>query len=352
MQMFPFTIFHFKRMKYWMLVTHVYEVFVMHHQWKNQTFREHIIQKTHINVLLAILACNKVYFIFRRIWGFMKTYGNWPFGQLVIKRSAHNGKKILLVIQISKRHLLQADDTVIGYKTKHESHGSQSDLYPATCWDIGKTSQESKREFAKTGRETNERNTETISTKNHQHFLEPFIEISKMWARSEVWFTECKFKPQTEKTNTITVWLIYKPPIIRHPETRHASWANQNTQQWCDAQILLFWSIYTVRSFDPEENMRQWEYDSSHGLFHFTRYMERFFLVCTKRTIRIMKRFQLESYPIYSVSSYSEIVLSSYLRLDPRLFLCPSSWDKLTVKTFTHFKTKTITENCPRWLPA
>lgn len=33
---------------------------------------------------------------------------------------------------------------------------------------------------------------------------------------------------------------------MRWNSTQHAFWANQNTKQWQDAQILLFWSIFTL----------------------------------------------------------------------------------------------------------
>lgn len=37
-----------------------------------------------------------------------------------------------------KRRLLQAKENLIGYKTKHEGCGSQSNRDPTTCQDAGK----------------------------------------------------------------------------------------------------------------------------------------------------------------------------------------------------------------------
>lgn len=163
-------------------------VFV-HHQWKNQTFRELLNQKT--KMLLAILACTKAYLTFLWIWGFMKTHRNWPFKQLVIKRSAHNGKKILLVIQIFKKpstSLIQAKDMVARPNTKHME---VNQIYIPPHVEALEKHHESENEKDRV-REIREKQRNNFHEKPPAFPWTLHREISKMWTRSEVWFTERK----------------------------------------------------------------------------------------------------------------------------------------------------------------
>ncbi len=56
------------------------------------------------------------------------------------KRSTHSlrGYSCLGLMKKKKKRLLQAKETLIDYKTKHEGCGSQSNRDPTTCQDAGK----------------------------------------------------------------------------------------------------------------------------------------------------------------------------------------------------------------------
>lgn len=123
--------------------------------------------------------------------------------------------------------------------------------------------------------------------------------------------------------------VVCEHPTIqtRWNSTRHAFWANQNTKQWQDAQILLFWSIFTlIWSWGKYEA----ECDSSDGYsISLALWGNVFFFQLVKKEWlenEKVPRLQLESYPIYSVRSCGKIVLSPApplsVRLDPWLFLC------------------------------
>lgn len=114
---------------------------------------------------------------------------------------------------------------------------------------------------------------------------------------------------------------VCETPLTRLTETLlDTPRVNQNTKQWQDAQILLFWSIFTfIWSWGKYEA----ECDSSDGYSISLVLWGNVFSARKKRVIKKWKkvpRFQLESYPIYSVRSCGKIALS--LQLCHYLFLC------------------------------
>lgn len=115
---------------------------------------------------------------------------------------------------------------------------------------------------------------ETISTKTHQHFLEVFLQREELkcvrlqrcvsiihWAKG--WCqTKTKKNHYHTSYNNSTRW----------NSPRHASWDNQNTKQWQDAQILLFWSIKYINLILRKIWGWMW---LKWWLFHFTSIMRK-----------------------------------------------------------------------------